>query len=153
MNPTRTPGIEFHMSRETTDGRHGPQARCAPAVVHRIDVSVLVPVRDGACWLPTTLRSLRRLRGAGIEIVFVDDGSVDETPALLRAAAQLDRRVRVETRPRCGLVAALEYGISVASGRFIARLDADDVTHPDRMTLQRDAARRHGWAVVGRIDF
>lgn len=112
-------------------------------------VTVLVPVRDGAAFLPPTLASLARLRGDDVEILVVDDGSVDATPALLAAAARRDARLRVLRRPAEGLVAALNAGLEAATGELVARLDADDLAHPDRLIRQRAAMRRHGWTVCG----
>ncbi len=112
-------------------------------------VTVLVPVRDGAAFLPPTLASLRRLRGDDLEILVVDDGSADATPALLAAAARRDARLRVLRRPPDGLVAALNAGLDAATGELVCRLDADDLAHPDRVIRQRAAMLRHGWTVCG----
>lgn len=111
-------------------------------------VSVLVPVHDAAAWLPATLGSLRRLRGVACEVLLVDDGSTDASPALLAEAARRDPHVRVLRRPHEGLVAALNAGLAAARAPYVARLDADDVLHPDR--LGRQLARAEAGAdVVG----
>ncbi|NIR78834.1 MAG: glycosyltransferase family 2 protein, partial [Gemmatimonadetes bacterium] len=59
--------------------------------------------------------------------IAVDDGSTDETPALLRAWAARDPRIRVVRQGPRGIVAALERARALARGRFLARMDADDV--------------------------
>ncbi len=107
-----------------------------------------MPVRDGAAFLPPTLASLRKLRG-DLEVLVVDDGSRDATPVLLADAARRDPRLRVLTRPAEGLVSALNAGLEAARGRWVARLDADDLTHPDRIVRQVAAAEANGWDVVG----
>ena len=114
-----------------------------------IEVSVLVPVRDGAAHLPATLRSLSRLLGSAVELVVVDDGSVDETPRLLAAAAAADPRFRILTRPPEGLVPALNAGLAAARGPVICRVDADDVVHPRRVVDQLEALRSGQWTVCG----
>jgi len=113
------------------------------------EVSVVVPVRDGARYLPHALASLARSRGVRFEVLVVDDGSRDETPALLTAWSgghPARRWIRTEAR---GLVPALNLGLERARASYVARLDADDVVHPERLRRQLHAARRFGWAVVG----
>ena len=119
-----------------------------PLTTQRPVCTVLVAVRDGAAFLPATLGSLRKLRGP-VDVLVVDDGSIDETPALLQAAARRDPRMRVLRRPAEGLVPALNAGLHATTAPYVARLDADDLLHPDRVLRQLDAARRHGWHVVG----
>ena len=67
----------------------------------------------------------------------MDDGSRDATPDILAAWALRDRRVSILTQPPKGMVAALELARSRARGRFLARMDADDVCESDRFAAQR----------------
>jgi hypothetical protein len=115
------------------------------------EVAVVMPVRNGDRWLAGTLGSIRRLRGVDFEVVIVDDGSTDATPEMLAAFARDDERVRVIRRPPSGLVAALNTGVEAARAPWVARLDADDLAHPDRLRLQLEAARGEGWDVVGSL--
>ncbi len=99
-------------------------------------VSVLMPVRDAAATLPEALASLRRQTLADHELLAIDDGSSDGSAELLDAAAREDPRQRVRHTPPRGLVAALNHGLGLARGGVVARMDADDVAHPDRLLLQ-----------------
>jgi glycosyltransferase involved in cell wall biosynthesis len=99
-------------------------------------VSVLLPVRDAAAFLPACTASLGRQTLGDHEVIAVDDGSSDGSPALLDAWAAGDRRVRVLHRPARGLVAALNDGLAACRGALVARMDADDVAHPRRLELQ-----------------
>lgn len=110
-----------------------------------------MPVRNGERWLAGTLGSIRRLRGVDFEVVAVDDGSTDATPVMLTAFAREDERVLVLRQSASGLVAALNAGLEAARGSWVARLDADDLAHPDRLRLQVDAGRREGWDVVSSL--
>jgi len=97
---------------------------------------VILPVRDGQETLPACLGSLSSQTFADHEVVAVDDGSSDATPAILAAAARADPRLRVVRTPPRGLVAALNTALAHARGPLLARMDADDGCRPDRLALQ-----------------
>lgn len=99
-------------------------------------VSVLMPVRDGARWLNEAVTSIRRQTFDEFEFVAIDDGSVDESADILESHARSDRRIRVIRQERLGLVAALNRGLNEAHGGLIARIDADDRAHPRRLERQ-----------------
>ncbi len=99
-------------------------------------LSVLLPVRDAAPWLAASLRSLARQTMADFEVVAVDDGSTDATPAILAAHARRDPRLRVITTPPRGIPAALETARMAARAPFLARHDADDLSHRERFAAQ-----------------
>jgi len=97
---------------------------------------VLLPARDAAATLPAALRSLRRQTMADWECVLVDDGSLDGTAALAGVVAAEDSRFAVLATPRAGLVAALSAGLARCRGRYVARMDADDLMRRDRLAEQ-----------------
>jgi len=99
-------------------------------------VSVLMPVRNEARYLPAALDAIFRQTMADWEMVVVDDGSTDETPAILAAFALRDLRVRVVQCRGGGLVAALNEGLDACRAPLIARMDGDDISHPRRLELQ-----------------
>lgn len=104
-------------------------------------VSVILPVRSGAATLPAALQSLREQDFGGLELVVVDDHSTDATPEILAAASfPFPHRV-IRLAQHEGLVRALEVGIAASTGDLIARMDADDTCHRDRMRLQAAALR------------
>jgi len=113
-------------------------------------VSVLLPVRDAAVTLGECLLSLRTQTLADHEVVAVDDGSTDDSLALLRAAAGQDPRVRViATGPR-GIVSALNVALLAARAPYVARMDADDVAHEERLGRQWERLfREPGLDVLG----
>ena len=99
-------------------------------------VSVLLPVRDAAPWLRASLASLARQTLTDHEVIAVDDGSRDDSRAILEEAADRDPRIRVfATGPR-GLPAALDLAFAQARGPLLARHDADDLSHRTRFALQ-----------------
>jgi glycosyltransferase involved in cell wall biosynthesis len=103
----------------------------------RPQVSVLLPVRDARETLAECLASLAAQTLADHEVIAVDDGSGDGCLAQLQKAARSDPRVRVVAGPARGLVAALNHGLALARSPLLARMDADDVAHPERLDRQR----------------
>ena len=102
-----------------------------------LNISVLLSVRDGAATLGRALESLLAQTERDFEIVAVDDGSKDATARALANFRERDPRVRVLESGGAGLVPSLNLGLSACRGRYIARMDADDVCHPSRLELQR----------------
>jgi len=95
-----------------------------------------MPVRNAAGTLGAALGSILRQSLADIEVVAVDDGSEDGSTVMLREAAASDRRLRVIEPGRVGLVEALNIGLTEARSDAVARMDADDFSHPERLLLQ-----------------
>ncbi|HET9317731.1 MAG TPA: glycosyltransferase family 2 protein, partial [Vicinamibacteria bacterium] len=101
-----------------------------------VKVSVLLPVRDARETLDECLASLASQTLAEHEVVAVDDGSGDGSSERLREAARADPRLRVVSGRGRGLVAALNDGLAHVRAPLVARMDADDVAHPDRLLRQ-----------------
>jgi len=99
-------------------------------------LSIMMPLRNEERHLPAALRSLQRQSFRDWELIAVDDGSTDATPDLLAAAAQNDPRIRVLRLPPSGLVAALNAGLAACRAPWVARMDGDDVCHPERLARQ-----------------
>jgi glycosyltransferase involved in cell wall biosynthesis len=99
-------------------------------------ISILLPVRNEARHLPAALASLFAQTRQDWELVAVDDGSTDATPAILAAAARRDGRVRPLRSPERGLVPALNHGLAACRAPLVARMDGDDVCHPRRLAVQ-----------------
>ncbi len=102
-------------------------------------ISVLLPVWNAAATLPACLASLRRQTESSWECVLVDDGSTDASLAIARDCADLDTRFEVIARSHRGLVDTLNAGLASCRGRFVARMDADDVMHRERLAAQAAA--------------
>ncbi len=99
-------------------------------------LSVLLPVRDAVATLPAALRSIARQRETRFECVIADDGSTDGSLPLARRWAADDARFRVLALPRRGLVEALTEALAACRAPVVARMDADDVMHRDRLAAQ-----------------
>ncbi len=112
-------------------------------------VSVVLPVFNAAGTLPAAVASIQRQTLADWELLVVEDGSVDGTLGIAMGLARCDSRIRVLPQAHGGIVAALQRGMSEARGTFIARMDADDVSHPNR--LQTQAAFLQAHAEIGLV--
>jgi glycosyltransferase involved in cell wall biosynthesis len=113
-------------------------------------VSILLPVHNAQHTLDICLESLFRQRESDWECVAVDDGSSDESAARLAHAAATDTRFRVVRTPHAGIVSALNSGLPECRAPYIARMDADDVMHRERLGLQCDRLDREpALAAVG----
>jgi len=113
-------------------------------------VTVLLPCHNAARTLPAALQSLLAQDLRDFEVVAVDDGSTDETAEVLGRYAALDSRIRPLHLGHGGIVAALNAGMDMALGRYVARFDADDLCLPGRLSRQAkvlDADR--GLGLVG----
>lgn len=101
----------------------------------RPTVSVVLPVRDAAATLGAALRSVLGQSFGDFEVLVMDDGSIDGSPKI--ASALADCRIRVvQDGVRLGLADRLNRGIDLAQGRYIARMDADDLCFPERLARQ-----------------
>lgn len=105
-------------------------------------ISILLPARNAAATLDSCLASIRRQSERDWECVMVDDGSIDETAAIARGVASGDPRFRVVSKSHRGLVGALNEGLRCCRGQFIARIDADDVMHRQRLSAQAELLER-----------
>jgi hypothetical protein len=98
-------------------------------------VSVVLPVLNGADTIGAAVESVLAQTLTDFELIVIDDGSTDDTAAVL--AGIHDERLRVSTHPECrGLTASLRSGVEMATSGLIARMDADDVAYPDRFALE-----------------
>ncbi len=111
-------------------------------------VSVIMPVFNGEHYLDQAIASVLAQTLADFELIVVDDGSTDQTPAILGRCAKNDARVRIVSRPNTGIVGALNDGIAVARGEFLARMDADDLCEPERFAKQVDYLCAHPECVI-----
>ena len=103
-----------------------------------------MPVYNGEACLRESLESILGQTLDDFELVVVDDGSTDSTWSILRQYAGRDGRVILDRHERnLGIVAALNRGLSLARGRYIARQDADDVSLPVRLSAQTEFLESH----------
>lgn len=108
-------------------------------------VSVLMAVHNApAAYLDPAITSLLGQTHRDFELVVVDDGSDDATGDLLRAWAKRDQRIRLHSLPvNVGLTRALNVGLGLVRGAYIARQDADDISGARRLAAQLEFLETH----------
>jgi len=98
-------------------------------------ISVIIPCRNSAKTLASTLSSLVYQTFKDWEAIIVDDGSTDETAELLAAIARTEKRIRVVGGNSKGASAARNLGLRMAKSKLIAFLDSDDIWEPSRLSM------------------
>lgn len=107
-------------------------------------ISVIVPVYNIIPYLPRCVESLQRQTYGNLEILLVDDGSTDDTPALCDRLAQEDARIRVFHKENGGPSSARNYGLTQAVGEYVGFVDSDDYVDADMYErLYRAIAETH----------
>ena len=120
-----------------TPGKHGKGCQYFPKL------SIIVPVHNTEDCLSACLTSILAQTQADIEILCVDDGSTDQSHAMLRRYAADDSRVKILSHAaRLGVSAARNTGLHEAAGEYIAFVDSDDCLQPDFCEKLYEAARR-----------
>ncbi|HEX8521903.1 MAG TPA: glycosyltransferase, partial [Tepidisphaeraceae bacterium] len=99
-------------------------------------VSILIPVYNAQPYLSGAIQSILTQTFTDFEIIAVNDGSTDESLDILNSLAKRDARLHIHSRPNTGIVGALNDGLSQCQGELIARMDADDLSLPNRLEKQ-----------------
>ena len=112
-------------------------------------VSVLIPVYNGERYLKEALNSVIEQTYKNLEIVIINDGSVDQTESIIHDFS--DSRIKYfKNVSNLGLIKTLNLGLGLCTGEFVARFDADDVMHPERIEKQVSYLKENAdVAVVG----
>ena len=106
-------------------------------------VSVILPVRNGGMYLESALASLDQQYFQDFEVIAIDDGSTDNSHSILEEWATRNTRVKIISGNGRGIVDALNLGLGVAQGKYIARMDADDIAMAHRFEQQIAVMESH----------
>lgn len=99
-------------------------------------VSFLMAVYDGETYLDEAIQSVLNQTFRDFEFIVINDGSTDGTAKIIERYRQGDGRIRAYEQPKRGLVVALNRGLGLARGEYVARMDADDISVPKRVAAQ-----------------
>lgn len=106
-------------------------------------ISVLIPCYNAAVTLEETLASIAAQTLDDFEVVAVDDGSTDKTAAILKHWQAQDDRFRFLPLPHAGIIPAMNAGLEACRAELVARMDADDRMHPERLSRQVEYMTAH----------
>lgn len=117
-------------------------------------IDVLIPLFNTVDTLGETLESVTAQSERDFRVLLIDDGSTDDTPALIASWAERDPRFVVFTKPNSGIVDTLNMGLSHVTAPLVARLDGDDICAPNRFAMQHGHLEAHPdcVAVGGRVE-
>lgn len=108
------------------------------------EVSVVIPSYNHAKFIVEAANSVLGQTLGNIELIIVDDGSLDNSPALLEAMARADARIKLIRQKNAGSHSALNSGVQLATAPWIAILNSDDIWAADRLETMLAAAARDG---------
>ena len=109
------------------------------------EITVLMPVRNGEKYIKDAINSVLRQTLTDFELLIIDDGSTDRTVEIIQGYT--DQRIRLEKREH-QFIPNLNEGIKLASAPYIARMDADDISYPERLMKQKkflDKYQEYSW--------
>jgi glycosyltransferase involved in cell wall biosynthesis len=112
-------------------------------------ISVILPVYNGAPYLDEAIVSILKQTHDNFELIVINDGSTDESLEILEKYAAQDNRIIIINRQNKGLVYSLNEGILKAKGKYIARMDADDVSDISRLESQIEYIEKHNLDICG----
>ena len=97
-------------------------------------LSIIVPIYEVGEYLNECIQSIVKQNYSNLEVILVDDGSKDNSPALCDNWASKDSRIKVIHKPNNGLVSARKAGLEIATGDYIGYVDGDDWIEEDMYT-------------------
>ena len=106
-------------------------------------ISVVLPVYNAAPYLRTAVESILNQTFCDFELLALNDGSTDASLSVLQQIAATDQRLRVISRENKGLVETLNELIVLSRGQYLARMDADDISRPERFARQVTYLNEH----------
>jgi glycosyltransferase involved in cell wall biosynthesis len=114
------------------------------------DISIILPVKNGASTIGNAINSILNQSFKSFELIIINDNSTDSTNKIVYSYLSLDPRIRLYSNTHSkGLVSSLNFGIFLAKGRYIARMDADDISLPNRLSIQKKIIESYNYDLVG----
>ena len=104
-------------------------------------ISIVMPVYNAEQYIRECIDSVLQQTLKDFEFIIIDDGSVDNTVDIIESYN--DDRIILIKKEHSGIVRSLNWGINVANGKYIARMDADDIMLPERLQVQYDFLENH----------
>src|SRR3989339_1795602 len=112
-------------------------------------ISVVMPVYNSAKYLSSSIESILNQTFSNFELIIIDDGSTDSTSQIIKKYIKLDKRIiTVKNKTNLGICNSLNTGLRLAKGKYIARMDGDDWSYPERLFKQIFFMESHPKTVI-----
>ena len=112
-------------------------------------ISVIVPAYNAAAYIEETIRSVMAQTHTCWEMLVIDDGSTDDTAAIVERLVAEDSRIQWIRNPQnCGVAKTRNHGLELCRGEYVAFLDSDDRWHPEKLAMQVQMAQQKQAALV-----
>jgi len=111
-------------------------------------ISIIIPVYNVAPYITRCLESIVSQKYGNIEIIVVNDGSTDRTPAIVEQWSRKDPRIRLINQPNSGVSVARNTALNAIKGKYATFVDGDDWISPDYVSMMYDNLIRHNADIV-----
>lgn len=112
-------------------------------------ISIILPVYNSEKYLDNAIESILLQSFTNFELILINDGSTDLSLEIMLKWKSNDNRIIIIDRQNKGLIFSLDEGINLAKGKYIARMDADDISLPDRLALQYNFMESNNLDICG----
>ena len=106
-------------------------------------ISCIMPVHNGERYVEAAIQSILKQTFTDFELIVIENGSTDNTKEILKRVGKKDNRIQRIYRQQKGFTGALNHGLRLAKGRYISRMDADDLMRPDCFRQQIEYMEQH----------
>lgn len=96
-------------------------------------ISILMPLKNAEKWIIETIKSIQEQTFTDWEIIIINDHSTDNSEELIAQIQSKDPRIQLLQNQRSGIISALQLGLNLAKGKYITRMDADDIMPQNRL--------------------
>ena len=111
-------------------------------------ISVMMPAYNTGRFVGEAIQSILDQTLDDLELIIIDDGSTDDSLQVIQRYAKLDRRIRFVSRENRGITASRNEALAMATGEYLANIDSDDVSRPDRLARQASYLDEHPECVL-----
>lgn len=112
-------------------------------------ISVIMPAYNAENFISEAIDSILNQTLSDFELVVINDGSTDKTLQIIENYAKKDDRIVIISRENKGLIASRNEGIEMAKGKYIAKMDADDISFPERFEIQISFMKNNNVDICG----
>jgi glycosyltransferase involved in cell wall biosynthesis len=113
-------------------------------------ISIILPVKNGQDTIVRAVNSILNQSYSNLELIVINDHSVDNTHNLVYEIAKIDKRLKIYSLTHAsGLSSALNFALFICKGEYIARMDADDISLKDRLKEQISFIKKFDYDLVG----